>query len=146
MENQLQEMINVLIQTVVAGLFSLALAGITYCFTMLANKIKAQTELIKNEEIRKISENALLQLDSLIYKSVASIELSIGAQLKQDLADGKIDRNEVLALKDIAKNEVLAGLKPDFIDACSNVVGDVEKYISAMIEVKLQEIKDEIAK
>ena len=146
MENQLQEMVNTLIQTVVTGLFSLLLAGITYCFAMLANKIKAQTVLIKNEDIRSISENALKQLDELIYKSVLSVEVTVGTKLKQDLADGKIDKSEILALKDVVKEEVLAGLKPEFISACSNVVGSVEQYISMQIENALSEIKNGIIK
>ncbi len=141
---EMNGMLNELIITIVMGLFSLALAGVTYCFTMLASKIKAQTLNIKNEEIRNVATNSLKQLDELVYKTVSSVEVEVGAEIRQAVSDGRVSKDELLALKDVAKNDVLLGLKPEFIDACGSIVGDVDKYVQNEIERVLGVIKGKI--
>ena len=140
----MQESINQLLEVVVMGLFTIGMAGITYGIQVVVNKIKVQTAKIKNEDQKAIIDNTLDRLKDMVYTGVQATEVSFGKELRQSVKDGKIDKSELLNLKSVVQGEVLAGMDVKMQEVIELGVGDINVYISQLIEVALNDIKNQI--
>ena len=65
--------------------------------------ISSYVAKIKDENLQKVLNNALERAGVMVYNGVKATEVSVGAKMKEMLADGKIDKDEILALKDIVR-------------------------------------------
>ena len=66
----------------------------------------------------------------MITKSVIATNETLGKAIKDGLADGKTNREELLALKDIVIEDVKAQLSQDSKDLISSEIEDLNAYIS----------------
>lgn len=125
------------------GALSIVLyAALAYFSGQVIQFVKVRfVDRIKDENLKKIINDSLARLEDLVTKGVKSAEVSVGSYLREMVKDGKVDRSELVALKDVVKDEVLAGLSDDFKANVEAGVGDINTYVNQLIEIKLDEIK-----
>lgn len=136
-----QELINSTITTVACGLIGLFAAYATYGVRKLTAQIKVQTQKLESEEQRNLLYDALDDVNELTGKVVASIEQTTAKGLRQLVADGKADREELLSLSKVAAEEVKAAIKPEVQKIIAENFGSFERYLTACIETKVLELK-----
>ena len=61
----------------------------------------------------------------------------------QALQDGKIEKAELVKLRDEVRENVLSQLSQDSLDILNNSLVDVEKYIDTKIESQLAILKEQ---
>ena len=131
-------------EEITQALIGLVVAVLCFLIKSVMNYINVKANSIKNEANRNLAVESVKQLDDLVYKTVSAIEVSIGSAMKEALEDGRITKEEILALKDKARESVLSGLKVDFLEACSEIVGNVDEYVDSQIENALADIKNKL--
>ena len=129
--------VNELISTIVMGVFAILLGLLSY-------GVKVGISYLKSKAKSEISQSALDRLESVIYASVKATNETVGKELKVAISDGKIDKSELLSLKDTVRNQVLANMSEDIKESVSYTVIDLNSYINDLIEVSLAEIKGKI--
>lgn len=142
----MEQAMNLLIGNLTEGLFLLLLGFITYGCKIAIDFAKSKTQLIDDERQRSIIDNALNRLNDLVFGGVRAMEVSVASELREAVKDGKVDRNELLKLKDVVRNEVLAGMNADMKNAIELGVGEIDGYVNTLIENALADIKGKIEK
>ena len=142
----MEQAMNLLIGNLTEGLFLLLLGFITYGCKAVIDFAKSKTQLIDDERQRSIIDNALNRLNNLVFGGVRAMEVSVASELRKAVKDGKVDRSELLKLKDVVRNEVLAGMNNDMKSAIELGVGEIDGYVNTLIENALADIKGKIEK
>lgn len=142
----MEQAMNLLIGNLTEGLFLLLLGFITYGCKVVIDFAKSKTQLIDDERQRSIIDNALNRLNNLVFGGVRAMEVSVASELRKAVKDGKVDRSELLKLKDVVRNEVLAGMNNDMKSAIELGVGEIDGYVNTLIENALADIKGKIEK
>ena len=142
----MDQAMNLLIGNLTEGLFLLLLGFITYGCKAVIDFAKSKTQLIDDERQRSIIDNALNRLNNLVFGGVRAMEVSVASELRKAVKDGKVDRNELLKLKDVVRNEVLVGMNNEMKSAIELGVGEIDGYINTLIENALADIKGKIEK
>lgn len=139
---EFQEQLIALLQTTILGILNIGAGYLVYYVKQIADKAKIKNQENKNEKQKILIDNAIDRLDLLITKSVIATNETLGKAIKDGLADGKTNREELLALKDIVIEDVKAQLSQDSKDLISSEIEDLNAYISNSIEVALKSIKE----
>lgn len=139
---EFQEQLIALLQTTILGILNIGAGYLVYYIKQIADKAKIKNQENKNEKQKILIDNAIDRLDLLITKSVIATNETLGKAIKDGLADGKTNREELLALKDIVIEDVKAQLSQDSKDLISSEIEDLNAYISNSIEVALKSIKE----
>ena len=139
---EFQEQLIALLQTTILGVLNIGAGYLVYYIKQIADKAKIKNQENKNEKQKILIDNAIDRLDLLITKSVIATNETLGKAIKDGLADGKTNREELLALKDIVIEDVKAQLSQDSKDLISSEIEDLNAYISNSIEVALKSIKE----
>lgn len=128
-----QTLVNVLSTVIVGGLTLLLIQAFSY--------LRSKTALIEDEQSRNIVNNVLNQTEELIKKNIIATDNVTKPILLEALKDGKIDKSELVTLKDKVKENVLNQMGEDGLDILNNTIKDVDSYIETLIESKLAELK-----
>ena len=139
---EFQEQLIALLQTTILGVLNIGAGYLVYYIKQMADKAKIKNQENENEKQKILIDNAIDRLDLLITKSVIATNETLGKAIKDGLADGKTNREELLALKDIVIEDVKAQLSQDSKDLISSEIEDLNAYISNSIEVALKSIKE----
>ena len=139
---EFQEQLIALLQTTILGILNIGAGYLVYYIKQMADKAKIKNQENENEKQKVLIDNAIDRLDLLITKSVIATNETLGKAIKDGLADGKTNREELLALKDIVIEDVKAQLSQDSKDLISSEIEDLNAYISNSIEVALKSIKE----
>lgn len=139
---EFQEQLIALLQTTILGILNIGAGYLVYYIKQIADKAKIKNQENENEKQKILIDNAIDRLDLLITKSVIATNETLGKAIKDGLADGKTNREELLALKDIVIEDVKAQLSQDSKDLISSEIEDLNAYISNSIEVALKSIKE----
>lgn len=139
---EFQEQLIALLQTTILGILNIGAGYLVYYVKQMADKAKIKNQENENEKQKILIDNAIDRLDLLITKSVIATNETLGKAIKDGLADGKTNREELLALKDIVIEDVKAQLSQDSKDLISSEIEDLNAYISNSIEVALKSIKE----
>lgn len=139
---EFQEQLIALLQTTILGILNIGAGFVVYYIKQIADKAKIKNQENQNEKQKILIDNAIDRLDLLITKSVIATNETLGKAIKDGLADGKTNREELLALKDIVIEDVKAQLSQDSKDLISSEIEDLNAYISNSIEVALKSIKE----
>jgi vacuolar-type H+-ATPase subunit H len=123
------------------SLLSLLGVVITYYVTKLVTKIQIETAKIKDEKQRKLVEDAINRVNSLVNSTVAKIEQTVAKDLRQAVADGKVDKAELLALGQQAVDEVYMQLSEDTKKLLADQLTDVDAFIRSLVEAQVLFIK-----
>ena len=130
-----ETLVNVL-ATIISGLIGIALLQL---FTYLRSK----TSLIQDEQAKQIVDTTIDKVEKLINANIIKTENVSKPIMVQALQDGKIEKAELVKLRDEVRENVLSQLSQDSIDVLNDSLVDVEKYIDTKIESQLAILKEQ---
>ena len=134
--NVLNETLVNILATIISGLIGMALLQL---FTYLRNK----TSLIQDEQAKQIVDTTIDKVEKLINANIIKTENVSKPIMVQALQDGKIEKAELVKLKDEVRENVLSQLSQDSIEVLNDSLVDVEKYIDTKIESQLAILKEQ---
>ena len=134
--NVLNETLVNLLATIISGLIGIALLQL---FTYLRSK----TSLIQDEQAKQIVDTTIDKVEKLINANIIKTENVSKPIMVQALQDGKIEKTELVKLRDEVRENVLSQLSQDSIDVLNDSLVDVEKYIDTKIESQLAILKEQ---
>ena len=134
--NVLNETLVNLLATIISGLIGIALLQL---FTYLRSK----TSLIQDEQAKQIVDTTIDKVEKLINANIIKTENVSKPIMIQALQDGKIEKTELVKLRDEVRENVLSQLSQDSIDVLNDSLVDVEKYIDTKIESQLAILKEQ---
>ena len=134
--NVLNETLVNILATIISGLIGMALLQL---FTYLRNK----TSLIQDEQAKQIVDTTIDKVEKLINANIIKTENVSKPIMIQALQDGKIEKTELVKLRDEVRENVLSQLSQDSIDVLNDSLVDVEKYIDTKIESQLAILKEQ---
>ena len=138
-----QEQLIGLLQTLILGLGNILVGVIIYYAKQLADKAKLKNQSNKNAEQKVLVDNAIERLNALIEKSVIATNETVAKEIKIALADHRVDRDELLKLKDTVIADVTKQISTDTTELLSTEIADLNGYISNQIEVVLANVKNQ---
>ena len=134
--NVLNETLVNVLATIISGLIGIALLQL---FTYLRNK----TSLIQDEQAKQIVDTTIDKVEKLINANIIKTENVSKPIMVQALQDGKIEKVELVKLRDEVRENVLSQLSQDSLDVLNDSLVDVEKYIDTKIESQLAILKEQ---
>ena len=139
--------INTILTNALTGI-GIALIGLVGAYLTLlirkaTDKLKVQTNAIKDEATRNLVNNALEKTIEVVNKNVSSASETIVKELKASTLDGKLSKEDGLIILGVVKGKVLTQLSDDIKGLASTEIGDIESYIETLIENSLKELKSE---
>jgi hypothetical protein len=134
------------------ALLNLALAVITLLSTYALHyirkavaKVSAETAKIRNDDRRALVQAAIARLDDVATKTVKMIEQTTAKELRRAVKHGQASREDLVGLAKRAYDEIYRALSPEYIQALSGTLGDLDAYIRSTIEAKVLELKQSAA-
>ena len=103
--------------------------------------LTTKTSVIKDENARKVVDNALNSLDNLLTTNITYAESVLKPNILSSISDGKVTSEELESLATIVKDNVLKQLGTDTTVVLNNSIGDLDGYISARLEAVLSNLK-----
>ena len=134
--NVLNETLVNILATIISGLIGIALLQL---FTYLRSK----TSLIQDEQAKQIVDTTIDKVEKLINANIIKTENVSKHIMIQALQDGKIEKAELVKLRDEVRENVLSQLSQDSLDVLNDSLVDVEKYIDTKIESQLAILKEQ---
>ena len=120
--------------TVLVALLSL---GATYILAYIRRAKEALDQRINHE----LADRALERVAYLAEVAVLAAESTTAAALRQAVAEGKANRDELLALGRQVVEQVLTQLDTETRQALSETVGDIRRYVESIVEATLERLK-----
>ena len=141
MENLLKDTVVQLLGVIIGGCLAIVTAYAGLLIARATQKIKLEIEKINDETQKKIFNDALDRVDSLLQTNIVAMENTVKKDMLASIADGKIEKAELKTLADNVKNNVLKQLGDDSLAVLNNSLGDVNGYLEVKIEEILAQIK-----
>jgi len=120
--------------TVLLALLSL---GATYVLAYIRRAKEALDARIDHE----LADRALARVAYLAEVAVLAAESTTAAALRQAVAEGKANRDELLALGRQVVEQVLTQLDAEARQVLSETVGDIRRYVESVVEATLERLK-----
>ncbi|MCY9757396.1 guanylate kinase [Paenibacillus alvei] len=137
MQSAINEMV---LNVVLAGLALLSSYAIYY-IRRATVKLAAETKKLGDESQRALAQAAIERVDDIAEKTVSAIEQTIAKELRESVKTGFASKHELTELSSRAYSEIVRQLRPDYMKALHDTIGDTEKYIMSTIESKVLELK-----
>ena len=141
MEELLQDTIIQLLGIVIGGILAIASAYATLFVAKATQKAKIEIEKLNDERQRKLIDATLNRVDELLRTNIIALENTAKKDMLALIDDGKIEKDELKKLAQDVKINVLNQLGEDSLAILNDTLGDVNGYLEARIEEKLEEIK-----
>ena len=141
MENLLKDTVVQLLGVIIGGCLAIATAYAGLLIARATQKIKLEIEKLNDETQKKIFNDALNRVDSLLQTNIVAMENTVKKDMLASIADGKIEKAELKTLADNVKNNVLKQLGDDSLAVLNDSLGDVNGYLEVKIEEILAQIK-----
>ena len=134
---------NILNETLVNTLSTILVGVISIVFLQFFGYLRSKTSLIKDQQAKQIVDNTIEKVEKLINANIIKTENVSKPIMVQALQDGKIEKAELVKLRDEVRENVLSQLSQDSIDVLNESLVDVEKYIDTKIESQLAILKEQ---
>ena len=141
MENLLKDTVVQLLGVIIGGCLAIVTAYAGLLIARATQKIKLEIEKLNDETQKKIFNDALDRVDSLLQTNIVAMENTVKKDMLTSIADGKIEKAELKTLADNVKNNVLKQLGDDSLAVLNDSLGDVNGYLEVKIEEILAQIK-----
>ncbi len=127
---------------------TILLAFITLCaalgvslINVLKEKALESISQIKNEESRKLLADATNKALDVVSSVVMSIEQEEKQEILKAIEDGKLTRDELFKLKEVAYDRVERQLLPETREILKENVGDLTQYLMDLISQQVLLLK-----
>ena len=141
MENLLKDTVIQLLGVIIGGCLAIVTAYAGLLIARATQKIKLEIEKLNDETQKKIFNDALDRVDSLLQTNIVAMENTVKKDMLASIADGKIEKAELKTLANNVKNNVLKQLGDDSLAVLNDSLGDVNGYLEVKIEEILAQIK-----
>ena len=141
MENLLKDTVVQLLGVIIGGCLAIVTAYAGLLIARATQKIKLEIENLNDETQKKIFNDALDRVDSLLQTNIVAMENTVKKDMLASIADGKIEKAELKTLADNVKNNVLKQLGDDSLAVLNDSLEDVNGYLQVKIEEILAQIK-----
>ena len=141
MENLLKDTVVQLLGVIIGGCLAIVTAYAGLLIARATQKIKLEIEKLNDETQKKIFNDALDRVDSLLQTNIVAMENTVKKDMLASIADGKIEKAELKTLADNVRNNVLKQLGDDSLAVLNDSLGDVNGYLEVKIEEILAQIK-----
>lgn len=134
-------------ETVVSiGLASITLAGAyaTFYLKKLSDKVKFETEKLKDDRKKELVIEALYRLDEVAGKTVSALEQTTAKAIRESLITDSDERKK--QFKEVFSDaywQVINTLEPEYKKVLEQNLGDFKTYVTNVIEDKVREIKEQ---
>lgn len=132
-----------LLVNVALGVITILGAYAVYYLQKGVARIKAQTEQLRDEELRKTLDNALADVERLVTVTVGSIEQTAAQTLRDAVKLGTADREELAALGQKAFDTVKSSVSPAAQEIITRQLGNFDEYLKNLIEDTVRRVKNE---
>ena len=134
---------NILNETLVNTLSTILVGVISIVFLQLLGYLRSKTSLIKDQQAKQIVDNTIEKVEKLINDNIIKVEHTSKPIMVQALQDGKIEKEELVKLRDEVIENVLSQLSQDSLDVLNDSLADLNKYIEVKIESQLAILKEQ---
>lgn len=141
MENLLKDTVIQLFGIIIGGCLAVASAYAGLLVARATQKIKLEIERLNDETQKRILNDTLDRVDSLLQTNIIAMENTVKKDMLAAIEDGKVEKAELKTLADNVKNNVLKQLGNDSLEVLNNSLGDVNGYLEVKIEEILAQIK-----
>ena len=124
---EFQEQLISLLQTTILGILNIGAGYLIYYIKQLADKAKLKNQSNQNAEQKVLVDNAIERLNALIEKSVIATNETVAKEIKIALADHRVDRDELLKLKDTVIADVTKQISTDTTELLSTEIADLNE-------------------
>lgn len=139
---EIQQALQALLTTVgVAALSALAVIlvqGVNIAKEWALRKIEG----IADDNARKLVNDAVIKVNEIVSAVVMSIEQEEKQEILKAMEDGRVTRDELVALKDVAITRVKSQLLPETMELLEESFGDVTEYISDKVSQQVFALKN----
>jgi len=105
--------------------------------------IRRAKEVLDARINHELADRALERVAYLAEVAVLAAESTTAAALRQAVAEGRANRDELLALGKQVVEQILSQLDAEARQALAETVGDVRRYVEQLIEATLERLKAE---
>lgn len=140
--NELTPIISNAAVTILTALIALVAAYALRGINALTAKIRIESAGLEDGQVRGFIDEALARLDDLAAKTVTQLEQTTAKALREAVKAGTANADDLKALGRRAVQEIIRNLSPDYRDAIGETVGDLEGYVTNMVETKVFELKN----
>jgi len=126
-------------ELIVTVLLALLSVGAAYVLAYIRRAREALDARINHE----LADRALERVAYLAEVAVLAAESTTAAALRQAVAEGRANRDELLALGKQVVEQILAQLDAEARKVLVETVGDVRRYVEQLIEATLERLKAE---
>jgi ABC-type phosphonate transport system ATPase subunit len=141
MWEQTQPMMLDIISGIGLSILGLMAAYATVYINRAAIKVRAETAQIKDQQQRDLIWMATSRLEEVAKITVSKIEQTVAGKLRQAVKDGKVNREELVALGKKAYDEVLKTVEPQVVKVLKDNLGDLKTYLESTIEAEVKRLK-----
>lgn len=137
----MQTAVQDLLLNVILGLITIGGLYLLNLINRVINKLKVETDNIKDEKERRLAKDAIERVDKLAGDTVLAIESRAAKEIRELVKQGKAPRDQLRILASGALHEIKDMLEPKYHVALQDTIGDVDTYVKNVIEAKLEMFK-----
>ena len=141
MPAEVNEALQQLLVTVILGVLSIISVTVVSYLNLLKKKVVAYIQNMSDEKARKSLEAAINKASELVTNVVTALEQEEKQEILKAIEDGKVTRDELFKLKDIAIDKVIDLLGDETIKVLQDAFGDVTEYIANLVSCKVYDLK-----
>lgn len=128
--------------TILVALVGLVSAVAVSYLNVLKQKAVESISKMENENARTLLNDAIDKVTTLVSTVVMSIEQEEKQEILRASEDGKVDRDELFKLKDVAVKRVQEQLVPETRNILEDGIGDVSEFIADLVSQQVLLIKN----
>lgn len=137
-QDALQTLLTTVSVAVVGALGAIIVAGVGIAKQWAIAKLEG----IQDENARKSLNDAITKVSEIVSTVVTSIEQEEKQEILKALEDGKVERDELTGLKDVAVIRVKEQLLPETLDLLENSFGDFTQYVADKVSEQVFNLKN----
>lgn len=141
MPAEVNEALQQLLVTVILGVLSVISVTIVSYLNILKKKAVAYIQNMGDERAKKSLEAAINKASELVTNVVTALEQEEKQEILKAIEDGKVTRDELFKLKDIAIDKVIELLGDETVKVLQDAFGDVTEYIANLVSTKVYDLK-----
>ena len=141
----IKESLTELFVIIACGAISVIAGYVTLYTKKLIEKVKAETDKVKDENQKALINSAIDRANDLVTKNVVKMEQTLVKEIKEKTEDGDIKKEELQKIAESVKENVLNQLSKESQDLINLEIKDLSGYIEAQIEVALGTLKNQVS-
>ena len=121
-----------------------------YAISVIASYYRTKKDQLMNQimsnkyiEDNEIAKDALKTIEMIVSNVVNELDDTVKKEILKTTEDGKLTEEEKTDLKNTAMELIKSEISDPVKQAASSIIGDLNNYISTLIENRVTKLKDE---